>query len=848
MASNTCITNKLNSLSNKYNDLYRVVACNSKKINECCPNNNHGVEGPTGPRGATGVPGTFDPNNLQLKCGLTGTITPNNAVCVELEKTTPSVNNSLPNAPSEGFRRDHIIAEDPCKPIPTNFFLTVNHSQEGHGSVIGYNNNLPNNGTVRGSVISGGESNLVTTLSEFATIGGGFNSEIKESYSTICGGANNSVVNKYSNIAGGRENGISGKASSILGGEKNIIKSSDFCTISSGFSNGIVLSNNSNINGGDINYIQNGCTGSTVSGGKNNGIDSNVNNSNISGGISNEIKNVVNNSNISGGRQNVILKSDNSNISGGQSNVLNEVKYSGVLSGSSNSILNSETSSIGSGTKHLIQNNVTSSNINSGVNNTLTDNVSLSFIGGGTQNTIRENVTSCIISGGNNNKIVEDVDYSGIFSGRDNKIINNINDSSILSGLQNEIKCGPSGTNINTSVISGGSKNIISLDTAGKPQGLVISGGGDNKIENYTLFDNINGGKENVIDTAFYCNIGGGYKNQIEIKSEYSNINGGRQNKLSEVSNSNISGGYLNVINNTDNSNIGGGQSNIILDTEHSVIGGGYRNNITFGPGGEVASTIAGGRENFSVRLCPTGPTGPVPRYTKIPGGYQASSFSHGQHVHSSGRIYKNDAWNGKTLPQPDTQIPNSISQTSEYIMKTYIPKAGQTGTQATFPLPVFSAAVLDDGTNLNNSYIYVPPNSAWGFEAIVSIQSRKNDSKFESLPEYSGMLKYCGTVFRDDKNMIVVRSTDPSCVIYSNSNSSITETKLEFLSSGDTGPSVTLGPVGGSAIGTQPSSYCSGGLGVVVVNNNYNYDKYVSILIKTVEISRPPVPYFGSS
>lgn len=181
-----------------------------------------GMTGGTGHSGATGMTGAtgeVDLNNLRAGCGLTGGVTGamNDMFIYELERLPPSVNNSLPTAQTDGFRRDHIIAEDPCNPQATNFFLTVNHGPSGHGIVMGYNNSLPNDGQNRGSVISGGESNSISKGAVFSTIGGGTGNNINTSYCTISGGENNKCDGKYSVVLGGINN-TANKLCSIAGG------------------------------------------------------------------------------------------------------------------------------------------------------------------------------------------------------------------------------------------------------------------------------------------------------------------------------------------------------------------------------------------------------------------------------------------------------------------------------------------------------------------------------------------------------------------------------------------------------------------------------------------------------
>jgi hypothetical protein len=302
------------------------------------------------------------PNAILVGCGLVGNGTaPLNPV--ELERTTEMGSGAAPEVPFpvDGFLRDHLIAENPCDPRETNFQLTVAHSAAGHGINMGFSNTLPNDGTVRGAVISGGESNEIgsSTNQFFNTIGGGFTNTIatglpalNTGFATLSGGVGNTIgavlSSTTSTIAGGSNNTIEAIQGTIGGGASNdILNQSDESTIAGGTSNDIgsgATSVRCTVGGGSSNTIGSGaaCNGGVIGGGLNNRIGTAF----------------ISNASAIGGGNNNTINAQQAFIGGGNGNeIQNQSDVSAIACGTTNmigSVATTVGSFIGCGDSNLI--------------------------------------------------------------------------------------------------------------------------------------------------------------------------------------------------------------------------------------------------------------------------------------------------------------------------------------------------------------------------------------------------------------------------------------------------------------------------------------------------------------
>ena len=248
------------------------------------------------------------------------------------------------------------------------------------------------------STIGGGESNYITIVgapasdASHSTIGGGFENQIGNGTPLPLAPRPDMTVSQFATIAGGWFNTAIGDRSAIGGGEDNVT-ATPRSTIGGGFQN-IIYGNQGTIGGGDDNYIgdmpvfpttippnrpmtlppspQNS-TYATIGGGNMNSIGLTFPGSNPAAGTV-----FGNNSTIGGGVQNTI-QSNNATVGGGNANTIS---------------INANNSTIGGG----IANNVNATDATVGGGNTNTANGTFSTIGGGQQNII--NGTSSAIPGG----------------------------------------------------------------------------------------------------------------------------------------------------------------------------------------------------------------------------------------------------------------------------------------------------------------------------------------------------------------------------------------------------------------------------------------------------------------
>ncbi len=185
-----------------------------------------------------------------------------------------------------------------------------NNVNETYSQASGKNNTIIN---APRSMIGGGESNVVNGME-----------------STISGGTFNNINSLYSAISGGKENNIFANYSTISGGQGNIIDAAcDFSTIAGGYSNAgyniysVISGGNSNtasgaystVSGGDTNTAESQYT--TISGGKNNTANCQNGYCTNSGGFSNTAS--ADFSTVIGGNSNT-ASGDHAIVPGGENN------------------------------------------------------------------------------------------------------------------------------------------------------------------------------------------------------------------------------------------------------------------------------------------------------------------------------------------------------------------------------------------------------------------------------------------------------------------------------------------------------------------------------------------------
>jgi hypothetical protein len=152
-----------------------------------------------------------------------------------------------------GYRRDRLFAENPFDPRRTNFDLLVCSSPDGYGINMGFGNTFPNDGTLRGSVIGGGESNVMNIISgsnpQGATILGGLGNTVSGNYDVVCGGQTNTIFSTLPDLPGTHN--------FCAGHNDCFIDACSYSVVGSGDNNYIYLSTHSGIAANSSNYIEN---------------------------------------------------------------------------------------------------------------------------------------------------------------------------------------------------------------------------------------------------------------------------------------------------------------------------------------------------------------------------------------------------------------------------------------------------------------------------------------------------------------------------------------------------------------------------------------------------------------
>jgi len=260
--------------------------------------------------------------------------------------------------------------------------------------------------------------------------------------------------------------------------------------------------------------------------------------------------------------KNTKASGNKSAVGGGENNEASGIES--TVSGGDSNKAEASNSTIGGGQQNEIDNMSTDSTIGGGTTNII-DNGSLSAtIGGGFVNKIDSGSVYSIIGGGFQNKIIDTSEvasttHSVVSGGGDNKIDNGSTHSTIGGGTTNTI-------------------DNASIEAA-------ISGGSTNVIDNGSSGSCIGGGNNNTIDLSGLSTLSGGQHNKIDAASSFSAIAGG--GGVAEADGNYISGAL--------SSFIGGGTGNTITDAG-SVIGGGIDNTASGG-----GSTVGGGANNSAL-------------------------------------------------------------------------------------------------------------------------------------------------------------------------------------------------------------------------------------------------------
>ena len=493
-------------------------------------------------------------------------------------------------------------------PIIIGGSTTNNVQNRSFGSVVGGGDRNLIDSSTR-VVIGGGDGNEIRKNSHWGTIGGGTDNEIDSSSSTVISGGRGNMIQNYSlfsAIGGGIGNAVNATSSGVVsGGWRNRIDSGDYSMIGGGNINQIDGSSGATIGGGVENQIIEwtyptgfqwgaretigggyrnrilGSIGATVGGGYRNRIDSALY-STVGGGILHYIEGHDNT--IGGGRQDTILNSSAAVVAGGSRNSITNSGAAAILGGSGNRILQASTSVISGGIGNSI------------------DSSSGPFIGGGRENSITSGHYS-VINGGFRNRVSGSVigGYGTVGGGIHNTVSNRSatvgggeqnTASSLYATVGGGISNTASGSN---ATVSGGDSNSATGSDA-------TIGGGENNVASSAA--TVGGGRNNIASNS-YATIGGGFNDTAS--GRFSTVSGGEANVASS-SHSTVGGGRLNVSSSVYTT-VGGGVSNVASDW-YSTVSGGIRNTAsdrytTIG-GGELNTassdwaTIAGGRKNIA--------------------------------------------------------------------------------------------------------------------------------------------------------------------------------------------------------------------------------------------------------
>ena len=417
-------------------------------------------------------------------------------------------------------------------------------------------------GATRSFIGNGTANRVISGDDNF--IGSGFNNIICTDESVIVSGKYNRICGTdpsfgvRSFIGGGCRNVITDFArdccaSTIVGGISSLITDSKGSFIGGGCKNNITNSDNSSINSGHLNHIQNGYDESFIGGGRCNTI-ANGNYSSIAGGCGNEIDSIF-----AGGAVGSTVGGGKCNVTTGRYNVIGGGCCNTVCGGCNSSFVGGGVKNCTCGTQSVT---VGGYGNNSGG--------TLNFIGGGKNNCI--NVTECcsVIGGGFCNINQGDLNFLG---GGCCNCISIFENRNVLVGGQKNV------VDADFSFLGGGCCNCLHTGNC-----AVIVGGNNNGNRGQQGF--IGAGQCN-------CNCGtrgvivGGFANCVTNSSSTENIIvGGNRNCICGVARNAIVNGSFNcILNNSCCNFIGNGCLNKMDAAYSSIVNGECNSVCTCGSG-----------------------------------------------------------------------------------------------------------------------------------------------------------------------------------------------------------------------------------------------------------------------
>jgi hypothetical protein len=402
----------------------------------------------------------------------------------------------------------------------------ANAATTGYATVAG---GWANTNSGSASFIGGGMSNLVTA--EYAAVGGGQLNKAEGAYGGIFGGRGNHIVNLTLTNEDPFFTYTTGWYSVISGGESNIV-TSDWSFVGSGHGNTIAHGSGfSSIGGGQSNEVGTNAFFAFIGGGQGNAVGSTF--AVVAGGLSNRAEgfasgvlsgegNAVigltvtetnsdppfdhhtggNNSAIGGGQSNSIT-SGQAFIGGGYANMINTNGGQSFIGGGRENVADSDAGTVGGG-----------------ANNRIAENAGQAFIGGGHENTAKGGAS--VIAGGGSNLAVGD--YTTIGGGFENVVGDEANPDDATYG--GTIAGGESNRVVSyASTVGGGAVNRIEAALSS------IGGGYSNLITSNAFSSVIGGGEENIAlgsDLDGYAVVGGGYGN---VAAQFAVVPGGYLNE-----------------------------------------------------------------------------------------------------------------------------------------------------------------------------------------------------------------------------------------------------------------------------------------------------------------------------
>ena len=382
-------------------------------------------------------------------------------------------------------------------------------------------------------------------------------------------------------------------------------------TIGGGYQSTISATSFAFIGGGWSNRIQSGSTASFIGGGKGNMIYTGSSVSVIVGGSGNTIGSASTASVIVGGTGHTVHNRF-AFIGGGEQNSIIEdldpadSYHAGIVAGRQNTI-EAKQGIIGGGRRNKVGKGAFRSLIGAGLDNIIYSGSHSSTIVAGTQNVISGSSTwstpgtvhsnNNFIGAGNKNLISSGSPLNFIGAGFSNTITSGVTSSVIVGGTSNEISSNwqmpfDYGNRVGFNSLLGGGNNHISGSTY-----ATLVGGRDNVISAHTRYGFIGGGRDNSISGDHKSVIVGGSGNTIFGYHASTNntmpnaIVGGTTNKISGSTFSFIGGGTGNTVSICDNREggfIGGGSGNTINAMYGSIPGG-------------AGNTVACGANNSTV-------------------------------------------------------------------------------------------------------------------------------------------------------------------------------------------------------------------------------------------------------